>query len=132
MIPAKWKTIDSKNNRYSITWPSITDTVALSVDGSSYSGKNIFGFPVSAKRISAKSNSIQGKWLSNNIELILAENKTATAGHLKGTWKKHGNGYVVEWPIIDAITVSKSKNTLIGKNQFGSFTAKRNKKCNTK
>ncbi len=132
VIPAKWKTIDSKNNRYSITWPSITDTVTLSVDGSSYSGLNIFGMPVSGKRISGKLNSIQGKWLSNNIELTLAPNKTATAGPLKGIWKKLGNGYVIEWPIIDNITVAKNKNTLTGKNQFGSFSAKRDIHCDTK
>jgi len=60
----------------------------LSVDDSNYSGKNIFGFPIFAKRISGKPNSIQGKWLNNNLELILAANKTATVDPLKGTWEK--------------------------------------------
>ena len=130
IIPGSWKTVDEKGGRYSITWPPITDTLALSKDGSALSGVNIFGMPVSAKRVSGDSGGLEGQWLwMNGIQVAIATDKTVVGGSFKGSWHKSGQSYVIEWPIIDDIRLSGNQASLKGRNQFGEFTAERDSAC---
>ncbi|HHJ17499.1 MAG TPA: hypothetical protein ENJ80_12455 [Gammaproteobacteria bacterium] len=130
VIPGSWKTVDEKGGRYSIAWPSITDTLTLSENGSGLSGTNIFGMPVSAKRVSGDSGGLEGQWLwMNGIQVAIAADKTVAGGPFKGLWRKSGQSYVIEWPIIDDIHMAKNQASLQGRNQFGEFAAERDSSC---
>ncbi len=51
------------------------------------------------------------------------------AGGLKGKWSKSGKNWLIEWPIIDDISMSRDRQSLRIKNQFGSATAQREANC---
>ncbi len=125
---ASWKTIDS--NHYSIIWPSFVDTLALSANGSTLEGKNNYNLPVTATRKSGKASSAVGSWLwSNGVTVSIHSNSSVTAGALKGKWMKSGNKWIIEWPLVDTISLSKDGRSLNAKNQFGAATASRKANC---
>lgn len=129
-VNANWKVKDAATESYTIIWPPILDTLTLSKDGKSLSGTNSFGLPVSAIRISGNIQSVAGQWQwVNGLKVVLAANKSVVAGPFKGSWSKKGAKYVIAWPVIDSVEVSSNKNELKGSNQFGPFTAMRDKSC---
>lgn len=129
-IIGTWTHKASSHSEYTITWPSIFDRVKLSEDGKSFSGANVFGMPVSGTRISGSVNGLQGEWLwFNGIKATIGLDKTVKGGGFQGTWKKTGEEYAIEWPIIDTIKVSAEGGQLKGKNQFGPVAANLDKAC---
>ncbi len=125
---ASWKTVDSRH--YTITWPSFVDTLVLSADGRALEGKNNYNFPVTATRKSGKTSSVVGNWLwSNGVTVTIRSNSSVTAGALKGTWMKSGNKWIIEWPLVDTVSLSKNGRSLTVKNQFGAATASRKENC---
>jgi len=129
-VNATWKYINKVKNIYSITWPSVADSLSLIKNGTQLYGINNLGFPILATRKSGTSSSLVGTWLwSNNITAHINSNNTVVAGHLKGTWHQSGKNWIIEWPIIDNIVVAKDGSSLTVKNQFGAVTAKRDVNC---
>ncbi len=127
---ASWKAVDSTHGRYSIAWPSFVDTLTLSADGSALTGKNNYNLPVTATRKSGKASSAVGNWLwSNGVTVSIHSNSSVTAGALKGKWMKSGNKWIIEWPLVDTISLSKDGRSLNAKNQFGAATASRKANC---
>ncbi len=130
IISGSWTRVASSLGDYTIEWPSIFDMVKLSDDGQSFSGANIFGMPVSGTRISAVADGLSGEWRwFNGIKVSIGQDKTVEGGGFQGSWKKTGDGYAIEWPIIDTIEVSADGNQLKGANQFGPVTANLDKAC---
>ncbi len=127
---ASWKTVDSTRGRYTIAWPSFVDTLTLSADGSALTGKNNYNLPVTATRKSGKVSSAVGNWLwSNGVTVTIHSNASVTAGALKGIWTKSGNKWIIEWPLVDTVSLSKDGRSLSAKNQFGAVTASRKANC---
>lgn len=127
---ASWKTVDAARGRYTITWPSFIDTLSLSADGSTLSGANNFGIPVSATRKSGKPPGIAGTWLwSSGVTMTIRPDSSVSGGAYRGQWRKAGNNWVFEWPLVDTVSLSKDGRSLSAKNQFGAITAKRDKSC---
>ncbi|VAW78465.1 hypothetical protein MNBD_GAMMA15-561, partial [hydrothermal vent metagenome] len=130
IISGTWTRKASNRGDYTIIWPSIFDRVKLSGDGKSFSGANVFGMPVSGTRISGAVDGLPGEWLwFNGIKATIGLDKTVKGGGFQGTWKKTGEGYAIEWPIIDTIKVSEDGSQLKGKNQFGPVAANLDKTC---
>ena len=130
LIGAIWKTIDMTKGQYQITWPSFVDTLTLSANDDTLSGTNNYGFPVSATRKSGAKPDLVGSWLwMSGVTVDIRSDFSFSGGPLKGTWRKAGNNWILEWPLVDTVTLSKNGLTLSAKNQFGSVTAKRDVDC---
>lgn len=128
-----WSVDDASSRRYTLTWPSFVDTLSLSADGDVLSGKNNFNLPVVATRKSGVATELLGTWLwGNGITAVAQSNFTISGGSLKGTWRKAGTNWIIEWPLVDSIILSADGYNLQVKNQFGSVTAKRDVSCQKK
>jgi len=133
LIGATWKIIDITNRHYTITWPSFVDTLSLSADNDVLSGNNNYGLPVTATRKSGVTPGLVGSWLwGNGITMVIRPDATVTGGSLKGIWRKAGNNWVIEWPVVDSIILSANGRNLSAKNQFGAATARRDESCTGK
>jgi len=133
VIGAVWKAVDVANRHYTITWPSFVDTLSLSTGNDVLRGNNNYGFPVTATRKAGTTPGLTGTWLwGNGVTMIIRSDSTVTGGSLKGTWRKAGNNWVIEWPIVDSIILSADGLNLSVKNQFGSVTARRDAACTGK
>jgi len=127
---ANWKIIDIAKRRYRIVWPSFVDTLSLSTEGDSLSGTNNYGLPVTATRKSGEKTTLVGSWLwMSGVTINIRTDFSFTGGALKGIWRKAGNHWIIEWPLVDTVTLSKNGLNLKVKNQFGSVTAKRDIHC---
>lgn len=123
-MPGSWRA--EGGNRYSMTWPSIVDTVQVSADGRSLAGTNNYGPAVSAQRVApgaAGSRSLAGTWQWNNGATVLASDNGAIAtGPVQGRWLSQGGGtYRIDWGLIpvDQLDLSPDGRTLSGQNNFG-------------
>jgi len=129
-IKGKWLSISNPNRRYSITWPPINDYITLINEGAGFSGVNTFGFPVSGTRVSGSAKELVGRWnWFTGIKVVISKNKKVKGGGFLGTWEKQEKGFVIEWPVIDQIKVSKNGKKLNVRNQFGRVTAVRDEAC---
>jgi len=130
MPPGKWQVDLSDISKYIITWPPIVDTLTLSQDGASFSGKNQYGALVTGKRVAGNTQSLIGSWTRESGLLQKIENNgTISAAQFKGTWKALSAGnFEFLWPLVDNISFA-GKNKLNAKNQFGSVTATRDQSC---
>ncbi len=125
-----WNIVDVTNGHYTITWPSFVDTLTLSAGGSVLSGNNNYGLPVTATRKSGAAMNLVGRWLwGNGITVVVQPDSSVIGGPFKGTWRKAGNNWVIEWPLVDTISLSANGHSLSVKNQFGAVTAKRDASC---
>jgi len=129
-VNAKWKTINKAQASYKIIWPPILDTLTLSKNGKALSGSNSFGFPITAKRKTGNGSNLFGRWLwSNGTMVDIHPDNSVSVAHFRGKVRKSGKSWIIEWPVDDAITLSKDGLNLSAKNQFGSVTAKRDNNC---
>ena len=129
-IGASWKADHKTKGHYTITWPSFVDTLTLSAEGDALSGTNNYGLPVTATRKSGAKTNLVGSWLwSNGITVDVRSDFSLTGGPLKGTWRTAGSNWILEWPLVDTVTLSKNGLNLSAKNQFGMVTAKRDIYC---
>ena len=129
----RWQ-IDSNNpSKYIITWPPFLDTIKLNSEGTNYSGKNAFNFPLSGKRVGQPNHTLLGSWIrEDGVELNIKNDGTVTAAQFRGNWKKiDDTSYQIQWHIVDEITFTSSDEIQV-KNQFGSVTASRDKTCSSK
>jgi len=124
LMPGTWRA--EGGSRYSMTWPSIVETVHVSPDGRSLAGTNNYGPAVSAQRIApggAGSMSLAGTWQWNNGATVLASDNGAIAtGPVQGRWLSQGGGtYRIDWGLIpvDQLDLSPDGRTLSGQNNFG-------------
>jgi len=125
-----WNVDDVSNRRYTLTWPSFVDTLSLSANGDVLSGKNNFNLPIVATRKAGAATELLGTWLwGNGITAVVQPDFTISGGSLKGTWRKAGANWIIEWPLVDSIILSADGQKLQVKNQFGSVTAKRDVSC---
>ncbi|HHJ15680.1 MAG TPA: hypothetical protein ENJ80_03185 [Gammaproteobacteria bacterium] len=125
-----WKTADGTGKNYTITWPSFIDTLTLSADGSTLSGTNNFGIPVSATRKSGNVPGVTGSWLWNTgITVTIRSDASINGGAFSGTWSSANNKWIFEWPLVDTISLAADGDSLSWRNQFGAATAKRDAGC---
>ena len=133
LFGASWKLMDAGKRRYTITWPSFVDTLSLSDDADVLSGKNNFNLPISATRKSGVGSGLVGSWLwSNGTTVIFNDDNTMSTSLIKGTWHRAGTHWIIEWPLVDVVTLSEDGYNLTVKNPYAVFTAKRNVTCNEK
>ncbi len=86
-----------------------------------------------ATRKSGAATELVGTWLwGNGITAVVQPDFTISGGLLKGAWRKAGTNWIIEWPLVDSITLSADGQNLQVKNQFGSVTAKRDMSCQKK
>jgi len=129
-IGATWKAVDIASGRYTITWPSFVDMLTLSTDGSTLSGTNNLGVLTSATRKFGEATGLVGSWLwSNGITVEIRPDSSVIGGPFKGAWYKAGNNWIIEWPLVDAVSLSADGHSLSVKNQFGVLRAKRDTSC---
>lgn len=111
-------------NRYILTGPPSTDTVALAADGKSFSGTNNYAGPnVSAQRTSGDAKGLVGTWQAPNGQVtIVKENGTMQNGSVPGTWTRvDASTYRMVWDFrfVDQVSMTDDGRTLSGTNQFG-------------
>lgn len=130
LFSGTWKADDEAAGRYTITWPSFVDTLTLSADGSTLSGTNNFGIPISATRKSGTAPGVEGSWLwSSGVTMTIRPDASISGGVFSGTWNKADSKWIFEWPLVDAISLAADGRSLSLKNQFGAATAKRDASC---
>ncbi len=125
-----WKVVDAASGHYTIIWPSFVDTMTLSAGGSVLSGTNNYGAPIIATRKSGAAMNLVGRWLwGNGFTVDMRPDSSVVGGPFKGTWRKAGNNWVIEWPLVDTVSLSANGHSLNAKNQFGAITARRDASC---
>ena len=130
VVAASWQPIDARQGRYQINWPPFIDTLSITDNGNKLTGSNNIGFPISAIRKSGVASELVGRWLwGNGVMVHVGANSLVVGGGLKGKWSKSGKNWLIEWPIIDDISMSRDRQSLRIKNQFGTATAQRAANC---
>ncbi len=135
IFSATWHIIDTDKRRYRITWPSFVDTLALSAEGDTLSGHNNFNIPINATRKSSSTSDFTdsdftGQWLwGNGITAEIRTDASIIAGPLQGTWYTAGGKLIIEWPLVDTVTLSADGLSLKIHNQFGPANATRDINC---
>ncbi len=130
---ATWRIIDADKRLHIITWPSFVDTLSLSAEGDTLSGHNNFNIPINATRKSGSASDFTGPWLwGNGITAEIRADASIIAGSLRGTWHKAGGKLIIEWPLVDTVTLSANGLGLKIHNQFGASTATRDINCKAK
>lgn len=130
VVAASWQPIDARQGHYQINWPSFIDTLSITDNGNKLTGSNNIGFPISAIRKSGAASELIGRWLwGNGVMVHVGASSLVVAGALKGKWSKSGKNWIIEWPIVDNITMSRDGQSLQIKNQFASLTAQRAANC---
>ena len=125
-----WKAVNEADRNYTLTWPSFVDTLTLSADGSTLSGTNNYGLPVSATRKSGDAAGVEGAWLWNSgVTMIVRPDASISGGAFSGSWRKADSKWVFEWPMVDDISLAADGLSLSTRNQFGVATAKRDANC---
>jgi len=125
-----WEAVDVTRGHYTIIWPSFVDTLTLSAEGNVLSGNNNYGLPITATRKSGAAINLIGHWLwGNGITVVVRSDSSVVGGPFKGTWRRAGNNWVIEWPLVDTILLSTNGHSLNVKNQFGTATAKLDVSC---
>jgi len=114
----------SGEHQYVITWPRSVDTMTLSADGRSLSGRNNYGGPgVAGIRAAGDSNSIAGQWQwTNGQPTVFHEDGSVTNGPVAGRWTRVSDNtirIVWEYAFVDWLTVAPDGQSISGKNQLG-------------
>jgi len=116
---ATWRIINADNKRYRITWPSFVDTLSLSAEGDTLSGHNNFNIPINATRRNGSASDFTGPWLwGNGVTAEIRADASIVAGSLQGTWHMAGGKLIIEWPLVDTVTLSENGLALKIHNQF--------------
>jgi len=128
---AHWQLADPARQVFTITWPKSVDTIALTADGLHLSGKNQYGFPVSATRLSGGTFgaatglvNLVGTWQwYNGVTVTIDKNGTLQANTITAQWKLMDpihHIYDLIWPEpVDTLTLSPDGLHLAGGNQYG-------------
>ncbi len=114
-------------NAYTIEWPPIRDTWTLSDGGTRFHSLSSLNVQLTGHRISGEAGSVAGVWQrSDGAVLTLAADGTISAGPFHGTWTaQNATTAVLDWPLLDEITVAQSGQTLAMRNQFAQSSAQR-------
>jgi hypothetical protein len=124
-LEATWRS--AGGNQFTLHWPVVEDTVALSNNGASLHAMNNYGQQASGQRISSGPSgprSLIGVWkYSNGILMTFSDDGSASWGSVRGRWTTaEGPTYKVSWvndPPVDRVTLSPDGQGLSGQNQFG-------------
>jgi hypothetical protein len=121
---ATWRS--EGGNRYSFTWPQVSDTIQIAPGGGSLTGTNNYGPAISARRIAAGGtgpSSFVGTWLwSNNATVVASPNGSVATGPATGRWISLGGAsYKIDWNLnpVDQLVLSPDGRTISGQNNFG-------------
>jgi len=122
-----WRLVDAAQRAYTFTWPVAIDTVTIKHDQRSFSGRNQYGYPVSATRPPGGLGLI-GTWtMSNAVPLVVSADGSFSAATFSGTWQTVDAArgiYTLTWPApVDSVTLSGDDQTISGKNQYGVATS---------
>ena len=126
VVQSRWTPGDSAG-RYSIEWPPIRDTWTLGAEGRRFQSVSSLNVTLSGERISGDSASPAGQWRrSDGAVLNLAAGGAITAGPYYGSWSAKGADRVVlEWPLVDEVTMEQGGQRLRMRSQFASSSAQR-------
>lgn len=130
IFKAKWEQ-GASPNQFTVKWPSIYDYMNAQPGGKTYTGESSLKRPLSMTREQSTGDGPVGIWKRpDGIRLELKADGTVDAGVFQGFWKQKGKDkLILEWPVVDAVTIAADGNSLATKTQFEANTAVRSKQC---
>jgi hypothetical protein len=119
-VNGHWSNLGGRKYRFNWADP-VVDDLFVTPDGQRMSGKNQYGYPTSAVRLT-NAGSFAGTWRwYNNVVVTTLPNGTLSAGTMTAHWRvknPSANEYTITWP-APTDTVTLNGTSLAGSNQFG-------------